>query len=210
MGKTSGYSGGTVNINGQTKAKSYKKGNTVYTDYYMNDDEKRAYDFAQKSFADNLPNVNVFDAGTQKKFNEQLDAYTQKGQKVIEETYTPMLDSLKSDIARRFGNYDNSAFMDNLNKIENKRADSYAALAQDVLLQRDNLINNELMQRYQYLDYLQSVYNNFNNNATGFMKQASANSSSGNNYNSYANSRNSYADYFNTLAKTAINAYLPM
>ena len=64
MGKSS-FTNGTVRVNGQTKASTYKKGNTVYTDYNMSPYEKQAYDYAQKSFAENLPKLNVFSEDTQ-------------------------------------------------------------------------------------------------------------------------------------------------
>ena len=64
MGKSS-FTNGTVRVNGQTKASTYKKGNTVYTDYNMSPYEKQAYDYAQKSFAENLPTLNVFSEDTQ-------------------------------------------------------------------------------------------------------------------------------------------------
>ena len=47
MGKSS-FTNGTVRVNGQTKASTYKKGNTVYTDYNMSPYEKQAYDYPQK------------------------------------------------------------------------------------------------------------------------------------------------------------------
>ena len=61
------YSTGTVNINGQTKATTYKKGNNVISNYNMSDAEKKAYDYAQNSFANSLPNVNIFDENTRNK-----------------------------------------------------------------------------------------------------------------------------------------------
>ena len=147
MGKrssTPSYSGGTININGQNKVKTYKKDNNIITNYKMSGAEKQAYDYAQKSFADSLQSVNVFDDDTKKNLQSQVDAYTLNGQKLINNTYTPLLESLKTDIASRFGNFDNSVFLDNLNSIESKRADSINSLAQDVLAKQDELVKNEL------------------------------------------------------------------
>lgn len=188
MGKSSypGYSTGTVTVNGETKATSYKKGNNVYTNYNMSDSEKKIYDYAQDSFLTSLPQINTFSQETLQGFNDQLSAYTKQGQKIIEDTYTPVINNLKTDIARRFGNFDNSSFMDSLNNIEDKRADSYASLAQDVMAQRDTLINNELSNRYTYLGFLNDIYNNINNNATNYMNIAAQNSASGNSYNAQA------------------------
>ena len=121
MGKTSNtpsYYGGTVNVNGQTKAKTYKNGNNIVADYNMSDAERQIYDYAQNSFADSLSKINVFDNDTKRDMQRQLDAYTRNGQKIINNLYTPMLNNLKSDIASRFGNYDNSVFLDKLNSIE--------------------------------------------------------------------------------------------
>lgn len=194
MGKSSkypSYSSGTINVNGSTKSTTYKNKNNVITDYNMSDDEKRAYDYAQKSFADSLSKVNVFDEDTKKNLQSQLDAYTLNGQKIINNMYEPMLDDLKNDIASRFGNFDNSVFMDNLNSIEANRAESLNNLAQDVLAKRDELIGNELAQRYTYLGFLQDVQNMMNSNILNYASSSRSNSSSGNSYNAQAYSANS-------------------
>ena len=122
MGKSSKkypqYSSGTINVNGNTKASTYKTGDNIYSNYNMSDFEKQAYDYAQKSFANSLPSVNIFDDETKKNLQSQLDVYQLNGQKLINNIYTPMLNDLKNDVASRFGNLDNSVFMDNLNSIE--------------------------------------------------------------------------------------------
>ncbi len=189
MGKSSkypGYSTGTVKVNGQTKASTYKYGNNVVTDYNMSDAEKRAYDYAQNSFADALPSINIFDDNTKKNLQSQLDAYTLQGQKMVNSLYTPMLNDLKNDVASRFGNFDNSVFMDNLNAIEANRADAISNLAQDVTAKRSDLINNELSQRYTYLNFLQDIQDQTNSNILNFINSSQTNSDSGNNYNAQA------------------------
>ncbi len=193
MGKSSkypSYSGGTISINGSDKASTYKKGNTIVSNYNMSDDEKRAYEYAQKSFADSLSKVNVFDEDTKNNLQSQLEAYTLNGQKMVDKMYTPMLEDLKTDIASRFGNFDNSVFMDNLNSIEENRAESMNNLAQDVLAKRDELISNELSQRYTYLGFLQDIQNQMNSNILNYISGSQANSSSGNSYNAQAYAAN--------------------
>ena len=216
MGKSSkypSYSSGTININGSTKASTYKKGNNVITNYNMSDAEKRAYDYVQNSFADSLSKINVFDDDTRKNLQSQLDAYTLNGQKIINNIYEPMLDDLKIDIASRFGNFDNSIFMDNLNSIESNRADSINNLAQDVLAKRDELINNELAQRYTYLGFLQDIQNQVNSNILNYASATRANSSSGNDYNARAYAANNasgstFSNYAN-LASGALSMMGP-
>lgn len=183
MGKSSKYSTGTISVNGQTKAQTYKQGNNIITNYKMSDAEKRAYDYAQKSFANSLSSVNVFDDNTKKNLQSELDAYTLQGQKMVNSIYTPMLNDLKTDVASRFGNFDNSVFMDNLNAIESNRADAINNLAQDVTAKRSDLINNELSQRYSYLNFLQDIQNQTNSNILNFASSSQANSNSGNSFN---------------------------
>ena len=209
MGKSSNYtpsySGGTVKINGQNKARTYQSGNNIVSDYNMSDLEKQIYDYAQNSFANSLSKVNVFDEDTKKDLQRQLDAYTEKGQKIINNLYTPMLNDLKTDIASRFGNYDNSVFLDKLNSIESSRADSMNSLAQDILAKGDELKQNELTNRYKYLGFLQDIQNNIDTNIMKYIGLSNQNSSSGNSYNSAfkSNTSDGWNTYANLMASTA-------
>ena len=202
MGKSSkpAYSSGVVTINGEEKASQYKNGNTVYSNYNMSDAEKQIYDYAQNSFLENLPKVNVFSEDTQKQMQNQLNAYTQKGIDTINDIYTPMLNDMKTDIASRFGNFDNSIFMNNLNDIESNRADAMSSLTQDILAKQNELINDELNKRYTYLDFLNGIQNQTTSNILSYMQQAANNSNSGNSYN---NSRYSASSGIGDYARLA-------
>lgn len=186
MGKTTSYpyANGNISINGQTKASTYKKGNTVYSDYYMSPTESKIYDFAQNSFLENLPNINVFSSDTQNDMRNQLNAYTNQGMNTIEKLYTPMISNLKTDIASRFGNFDNSIFLDKLDSIEDKRADSMSSLAQDILAKQNSLVNDELSKRYTYLNFLNDIQNQTNSNIFNYLNRAAGNSNTGTSYNS--------------------------
>lgn len=179
MGKSS-FTNGTVRVNGQTKASTYKKGNTVYTDYNMSPYEKQAYDYAQKSFAENLPTLNVFSEDTQKQLQKQMNAYNNKGIETINNIYTPMLDNMKTDIASRFGNFDNSSFLNSLNDIESSRANAISDFAQDMTLKENDLINDELSRRYQYMSFLNGINNQALSNLSTYSALTSRNSSGGN------------------------------
>ena len=208
MGKSSkypSYSGGTISINGADKATTYKHGNNIVSNYNMSDAEKNIYNYAQNSLASSLPSVNVFDENTQKNLQSQLDAYTHNGQKLINNMYTPMIENLKTDIASRFGNFDNSIFMDNLNSIEENRAESINNLAQDVLAKRDELVSNELAQRYTYLGFLQDLQSSINSNILNYIAGSQQNSSSGNSYNAqaYAANNKSAGSTFGNYANLA-------
>lgn len=174
MSKTTkpAYANGSFSINGKTKATTYKDGDTVRSNYNMNNYEKTAYDYAQKTLAEILPQINTFSPETLKGFQSQLNAYQNQGEKSINNIYTPILNNLKNDIASRFGNIDNSMFLDKLNNIENSRADAISQLAESLLSKRNELINNELSNRYNLVNLLNTLQNQYNNNAMNSISTA--------------------------------------
>lgn len=191
MGKNSkpSYSTGTVSLNGNTVASNYKKGNSIVSNYNMPEAEKGIYDYAQNALLESLPQVNVFSQDTRNNINSQVEAYKNKGMQTIYDTYNPLLENLKTDIASRFGNLNNSVFFDNLNSIEKNRANAISDLAQDVEAQRNDLYNDELSKRYNYLNMMNSLQNAINNNAINYMNAAQGNANAGTSYN------NSIANY---------------
>ncbi len=177
MAKKSSYTNGNFSINGQTKASTYKKGDTVYTNYNMSDAEKKIFDYAQNSFLESLPQINVFSDDTKAQLRNQMNAYKNQGIENIESIYTPMINNLKNDVASRFGNYDNSTFLNGLKDIENSRSDAISSFAQDMILKQNDLINDELSRRYNYLDFLNGIQNQTYSNALNFGSASAANAS---------------------------------
>lgn len=164
--------GSEVRINGQTKASTRTVGGKTITNYNMSDSEKAVYDYAQNALKDNISKVNVFSPEVQKDMQSQINAYTQQGIDTINNNYTPMINSLKSDIAARFGNLDNSSFMNKLNSIEQSRAGAQKALAQDIIAKRNSLVSDELQKRYNYLNFVNSVQNQITTNAMNHVNSA--------------------------------------
>ena len=206
MGKQSkapSYMGGTIKINGQNVVKSYNNNGNIVTKYNMPEAERKAYEYAQKSFADNLASVNVFDDDTKKNLQSQVDAYTLNGQNMINNLYTPMLEDLKNDIASRFGNLDNSVFMDNLNSIESKRADSMNSLAQDILAKQDEIVENELTKRYTYLNFLQDIQNQSESKMFSLINASRQNNNAGANQSNSNSNLSGLANYANLAANLA-------
>lgn len=214
MGKSTknpSYSTGSVTVNGQQKASVGMNGNTVNASYNMNDTEKKIYDYAQNSFLESLPNVNIFSDQTLQNLQNQVNAYTQKGIKTLNNIYDPMLSNLKTDIASRFGNFDNSSFLDSLNNIEPNRADAVSALTQDIMSQQNSLINDELSRRYNYLNLLSGIQNNADANAMNYIQQAFAQSKSGTDYNLQTrrndfNALNTYANLLTPVAGSLLKS----
>ncbi len=192
------YTSTSVSFNGVPKSGAAISDGVLYANYNMGASEKDAYDYAQSEFANNLKNLNVFSESTLKDLNDQVEAYKNQGFKTINDLYTPLIRDLQNDVASRFGNLDNSVFLDKLSGLESHRADSISSLARDVEARKQDLVTNELAGRYAYLDllnnYQNQVYQNaistvgLNNNLLGTANSYLNNYYSANNRNSNANS----------------------
>ncbi len=187
---TTPYANGSYSINGQTKATTKKSRGTIKGNYQMNQYEKALYDYAQKTLAQIVPNVNVFSGDTLNNLQAQLNAYQSQGEQTINSMYLPLLNNLKNDIASRFGNLDNSMFLNNLNSIENSRSNAIAQLAENLLAKRNELVNEELSNRYNLINLLSAIQNQSNSNAMNAISTALnlANSVKGMNTNASNNS----------------------
>ena len=80
-------------------------------------------------------------------WTNQINALKTQGVKQIDNIYTPMETNLRNNIATRFGNLDNSVFLDNLNKITDKRAEAVADLSNSLVATQDQLYQQELVNR---------------------------------------------------------------
>ncbi len=194
MSKTTSYqpsfANGSVNINGQNKASTVKRGETVYGNYNMNNYEKALYDYAQKTLPQLVQNVNTFSPETMQSINNQLNTYQRQGQNYINQIYTPMINNLKNDIASRFGNLDNSMFMNNLNNIEYNRSNAIAELADNLISRQSELVNNELSNRYNYINLLNTLQNQYNNLALNTIDSSLGLSNTGIAYNNSVANKN--------------------
>lgn len=177
------YTSGQVSVNNKPVASASLVNGTVSSNYNMSDGEKAIYDYAQSTLANILPQVNTFLPETLNSLQSQIDAYTTQGTKTINNIYSPMIKNLQNDIASRFGNFDNSMFMDNLNSIESKRGDAVSAFAQDIMAKNSELVNNELNNRYNYINLLNTMQNQPLQNALSYVNTALGGSSSANSYN---------------------------
>ncbi len=180
-----------VKVNGQDKA-GINITNTGTSAYYnMDADEKKAYDYASEQFALNLPKVNVFDADTQKRLDSQVQSYIDNGVDDINDIYIPIINELQNDVAARFGNFDNSIFLDNLSEIEDSRANAISDFSQDVQTYRQELTEDEIAKRFEYLDYLNNYRQQVLSNMLNMLGASQNLSDLSNSY--YSNLNNIYA-----------------
>lgn len=187
MGKRSkkpSYSTGTVSINGQNVATVTKdKNGSISGSYNMTKQEKDLYDNVQSNLQKSLENLYNFSDEDKKLFNKQLDTYRRNGLDEINSIYTPMETNLKNDVASRFGNLDNSVFLDKLSNITNNKAKAVASLSDAITMKQDELYSNEIKNRMNYISLLSGVKTDMNNQIYSYLNFARANADSGNNYN---------------------------
>lgn len=216
MGKSSNaypqYGGGNVNINGRNVAYTSREGNNVVSHYNMSGNEKNIYDSVQNNMKSALGGLFEISDPLRKSWNEQLKVMQQQGIENINNIYTPLQNNLRNDIASRFGNLDNSSFMNNLKKITNNKSKAVAELSNNLTLAQGDLYTNELQNRINTINFLNGLNDSFNSNMLSYMGLANQNSASANTYNqavyNNANSNNSWKNALYNLGSTALTAYM--
>ncbi len=163
-GKLTPSSSSNIFIDGEQVAGAKNSKGSVSTNYNMNVDEKALMDYTRKNMLSGLENINVFSPDVRNSIQEQVGAYTRQGLKTINDTYEPMFRNLQSNIAQRFGNLDNSVFMDNLNSIEKNRTNALENLTENILAKQSELYQQELDNRYKYLNQVSGINQNLYNN----------------------------------------------
>ncbi len=161
-----------IKINGQEVAKQRTSGRNTTLSYNQTDTEKELSDYVQTNLLNGLENINVFSDEVQQSINDQVKAYQRQGIRTINETYTPMFRELRTDIASRFGNLDNSVFLDNLNEIEKNRTNAIENLTQNILAKQSELYETEMNNRYNYLTQLSSINNDNYSNMLNMLRLA--------------------------------------
>ncbi|MBD5402649.1 hypothetical protein HDR58_07615 [bacterium] len=208
------YSTGTISINGRTVStnKRDKNNNIVDSNYEMSDTEQKIYDSVLDNMNSSLGNLFSISDEKREEWSSQLNALKNQGIEEINNIYTPMETNLKNDIANRFGNFDNSVFLDSLNEITDKRAKASAQLSESLLSTQDALYNQELQNQIGIITFLNNLNSAMNGNILNYITAANSNSNSGNSYNNAAyNSQLQQTQLFGNMigsaANTAINGF---
>lgn len=189
MSKTTSYpaySGGSVNINGSNVAKTARVGNTINSNYNMNENENKIYNSVQTNMADLLDNLFTISDPQRTEWQNQLAAMKDVGLQNINDIYTPIQNSLKNDIASRFGNLDNSVFLDKLGAVTTNKSKAVAEFANNLLLSQNDLYSQEIQNRINMLSLLNNLNNSINGNILSYLGLANQNANSGNQYNQNA------------------------
>ncbi len=198
-----------ITINGKPLVSTSIKNNTIYSKYYYSPEEEALNKYIQQSLLSSVPKLNTFLPETIDNMNRQVEAYTQQGLETIKDVYTPMITKLENDIASRFGNFDNSIFIDSIKGLEDSRAKAVSALAGDVLSKRNELENNELQKQYNYLSFLTGYQNQSFQNMLNASKLNQSNLSLNNDYlSNYVASNNSKSSGNSSLNWNQLSSYL--
>lgn len=206
------YSTGSVTVNGQTVATTKRdpNNNIVDSSYNMSETEKKIYNSIQSGLNTSLNNLFTITDGQKKLWDEQLGAMKKQGLEEIDSIYTPMETDLKNDVANRFGNIDNSIFLDNLDKITDKKAKAVSDLSDTLLTKQNNLYSEELQNRINTITLLNNLNSAMNNNILNFTNAANSSADSGNNYNNaaYNSTQQNGSPWWSSLATSAGNTML--
>lgn len=150
----------SINLNGNSLINTTTSNGKTTSDINFSADQQKINDYIQSSLLSSIPKINTFLPETIENWNKEIDAYTTQGIKKIDDLYSPMIKDLQNNIASRFGNLDNSVFMDNLNNLESKRAESISDFAQNIQSKQSSLVDDELNRQYNYLNFLTGYDNN--------------------------------------------------
>lgn len=197
------YTGSSVSI-GNSSATTGVKDGILKSDYEMSEGEAAIYNYALNTLASILPQINTFDTNTLTSLQSEVNAYKDAGIQNINETYNPMITSLKNDIVSRFGNLDNSIFLDDLGSIEAERSDAVNSFAQNVLAKQSQLKSDELDKRYALVNLLSGLSNDIYSNALKTLSTALSGSSDATDYstqlyNALSNLSNSESKNTNSM-----------
>lgn len=176
------YSSSDISFGGSSASTGVKNG-ILTSDYNMSNNEADIYNYALSTLANILPQLNTFDTNTLSSIQSSVDSYKNSGLDSINSLYNSSLKNIENDVVSRFGNLDNSAFVDNLDNLESERSKAVSSFAQDVLAKQSGLESDELTKRYALAEFLNGIANNTYDNALKAISTALGSSSNANNYN---------------------------
>lgn len=175
--------------NGQTLAKQYKQNGTVFTDISLPQESVERKNKLQNLLNEYENSINTFSPELDAQFESIASARKNSALRNFENLYEPSARNAREDYFSRLGTLDSTAYLDRYNALEKTRAQAYADIANDYEANLEELKNNELSRRYNYLNYLQNGLNSINNQNNAYLSAVNNLSSSyTNSYNNYLNS----------------------
>ncbi len=179
-----------VAANGETLASQYKNSDgTVVTDISLSEDSVARKNKLKKLLDEYESSINVFSPELEAQFENIAQAKKNEAISNFNSMYEPAVRNAREDYFDRLGTLDSTAYLDRYNALESTRGQAYADIANDYVANLEELKNNELSNRYAYLDYLQSGLNDIETQNSNYMSTINSLSSNyTNNYNNYLSS----------------------
>ncbi|MDD3594398.1 MAG: hypothetical protein PHX18_07205 [Candidatus Gastranaerophilales bacterium] len=177
-----------IQQDGQTLASNYYD---PVLQAYVTNVATSAEDQARKSYLKNQlseyeKGINTFSPELVNQWENIANAQKQSAVGYFDSMYEPAARSAREDYFARLGTLDSTAYLDRQNDIEKTRQQAYADIANNYVANMDTLKQNELSNRYNYLNYLQNGINGAGNTQNNYLSAISALGSSYNNsYNDY-------------------------
>ena len=202
-----------VTSNGETLARQYKTGDgTIVTDISLSKDTVDRKNKLKNLLDDYESQLNVFLPELTTQFENIATAKKKAALDSFESIYEPTVRKSREDYFSRLGTLDSTAYLDRYNDLEKTKQQAYKDIANDYVANLDELKNDELTRRYNYLSYLQSGLNDINNQSNNYISSVSNLSSNYTNsynnylnkyYNAQSNSGSSFTDSAGTWASIA-------
>lgn len=145
---------------GKDIAKSYKDGDMIVNEYIQTPEEKAQEEWRKSQIAQYEPKINVFDPSLVQDWQNKAKATQERTLQSFEDLYKPIERNTRNDYFSRLGTLDSTSYLDRVKDLEKNRQQTYADLARQAILDEDLYKQNELAQRYQYLNYLTGGVNN--------------------------------------------------
>jgi hypothetical protein len=179
----------TITANGDILAQQYQdKNGTVITDISLSQENIDRKNKLQNLLEQYEDSVNIFSPELTSQMDSIATAKKKSAIADFESMYEPASRNAREDYFARLGTLDSTAYLDRFNQLEKTKQQAYADIANDYVANLQELQNNELSNRYAYLNYLQNGLNSVNNLNNNYINTVSSLSSSyTNNYNNYLN-----------------------
>lgn len=188
----------TITQNGQTVASNtYDPTNGWNVSYNLSDEDLARKNNLKNQLQMYEQNINAFSPQIQRQFEDIAGARRDKAIDQFNDIYEPSERQTREDYFSRLGTLDSTAYLDRQNDLEKTKANAYSDIAKDYVANLDSLKQNELANRYQYLNYLNSGISGYDALANAY---TSAIANMGNAYNSGLNNFN-LSNYQNQLAQ---------
>lgn len=192
------YANSVLKVGDETVAKTYTdKDGSIVSEVIPTASQKTINNFVDAELTTLLPKLNVLSDEYINSKNETLQAVKNQAKRAIGETYDPMFEDLKKDIASRFGSLANSSFLEELNSIEKQKTRAIAENEDGLILLSQQLDDNERLKNMDYLNTLLNLQASNDSGSQGYLSVSGYLSNALNNYNT-SNYKNDVV-YYNAL-----------